>query len=231
MLKTHNGYEKIFNLFSDLCFFRLAIIVWTFCKDMKIILRLIAIVTTAAVASLGILFLFPSYYRVARSTQIEASVKTVYDNLADFQKWGRWNVWDQRVGQAHSTTSTPSQGIGAWHDWKDSVNGDVMAMFTYQESDQALFYRLRFNDRGIVAIGSFQLQPEGQGTHVTWTVSDRLGMNPLKRWNGLFLALNAGEELDHALRNLKRVCENRTALSRQESVSEWMATIAANDSH
>ena len=180
---------------------------------MRAILKVFVIIVAAGAVLIGLSLLLPSYYSIASSSQIKAPVKTVYDQLSDFRKWSQWNVWDQRAGQTRSTVSDPSQGVGAWHGWKDSVNGDVKATITYQENEQALYYLLHFNDRGIVAIGSFQLQPDGQGTQITWTVADKLGLNPLKRWYGLFLALNTGGELDRALGNLKSVCEIRPAVS------------------
>ena len=173
---------------------------------MKIIRRVLAAIGMLFVCLVVGLLLLPSSYRVESSTFIEAPANIVFQQVADFQHWKAWNVWDQ--GDANALTSDPSNGIDAWREWKNGPEGYAKATSTYQKGDSEFFYKLLFGDHGVVAMGSFSLQPaEGKATRVRWTMVDKVGIDPLKRWFALNYSLKAGEELDEGLANLKKVCE------------------------
>jgi hypothetical protein len=175
---------------------------------MKIMFRVLSVIGVLVIVGGIVSILLPGYARVASSTVVDAPAKVVFEHLKDFQRWKDWNVWDQRNAQAGISTSNPSSGVDAWHQWKDKANGEVKALITYQEPDQSLYYRLLFEDRDIVGIGSFKLFPDGNKTRVDWRIDDKLGLNPLKRVFGLLFAVRTGGELDAGLASLKKLSEN-----------------------
>jgi hypothetical protein len=174
-------------------------------NSMKNILRVAATAGGAVLLALLVSFLLPSYYVLESSAEIAAPPSVVFGKISDFQQWKNWNPWDHQ-GKAPET-STPSFGIDAWHGWKNSPNGDVRATITYLEENQSLYYRMMFDTRNIVAIGSFKLTVDRDKTRISWRNAYKLGINPLKRWVGLFYWLHTGPQLDDGLAKLKQLCE------------------------
>jgi Polyketide cyclase / dehydrase and lipid transport len=172
---------------------------------MKLIRRILTIAGFLILAAAVVSLLLPGSYRIKSSALIDAPASLVFQRISDFQRWKMWNSWDQ--GNSSAITSNPSSGLDAWREWKNSPQGYAKATGTYQEGEREFFYRLLFGDHGVVGIGAFDLQPEGNGTRVSWTFSDRVGMNPIKRWFALTYSFKAGAELDNGLANLKKVCE------------------------
>lgn len=173
---------------------------------MKVIRRVSATIGVLFVGLVVVSLLLPSSYRVESSALIEAPADVVFQQVADFQHWKAWNVWDQ--GNTNAVTSDPSHGINAWREWKNGPEGYAKATSTYQEESSGFFYRLLFGDHGVLAVGVFDFQPaEGKATKVHWTIADKVGIDPLKRWFALSYSLRAGRELDGGLANLKKICE------------------------
>jgi hypothetical protein len=172
---------------------------------MKIIKKVFIAIGALFALAVLVSLLLPSTYRVERSTLINAPANAVFQRVADFQQWKSWNVWENAGGTAAS--SNPSSGINAWHEWKNGPQGAARATSTYEEGGNAFFYRLLFQDHAVLAIGSFKVQPEGDGTRIAWTIADKVGINPVKRWFALTYSLKAGNELEGGLANLKKVCE------------------------
>jgi uncharacterized protein YndB with AHSA1/START domain len=173
---------------------------------MKFLKKLLISIGILAAFALVVSLLLPGYYRVERSTLINAPANTVFQQVADFQQWKSWNVWEK--GNANAASSNPSTGVDAWREWKNGPEGSVKATSTYQEAGSDFVYRMLFENHQIIAMGAFKVQPEGDGTRIHWTIADKVGINPIKRWFALAYSFKVGDELDGGLANLKRVCES-----------------------
>jgi carbon monoxide dehydrogenase subunit G len=55
----------------------------------------------------------------------------------------------------------------------------------------------------------FDLEAEGEGTRVTWTVEMDMGNNPVGRWMGLMMDGMVGKDFDAGLANLKAKAEGK----------------------
>src|SRR4051812_20476991 len=65
----------------------------------------------------------PPTFRVARSAEIAAPPRTVYDLVADFHRWHDWSPWAKLDPNMKVDYDGPASGIGAKYHW--DANKDV----------------------------------------------------------------------------------------------------------
>jgi hypothetical protein len=80
-------------------------------------------------------------------------------------------------------------------------------LFTDSQPPDQLHYRLSFPDFGMVSTGVLKLEPDADGTLVTWTNEGEMNRNPLNRFMGLFMDRLVGPDFEAGLQQLKRQVE------------------------
>ena len=78
---------------------------------------------------------------------------------------------------------------------------------TMLEPDSKVETALDFGDQG-TATATFDLEPEGSETKVTWGFSTDLGFNPVARYFGLMFDSWIGADYEAGLANLKALVED-----------------------
>lgn len=161
------------------------------------------IVVLAAVA-----YALPREVSVARSVSVAAPPAKVFAYVNSLRKFTEWSPWAAMDPAMKVTHEGPAEGVGAKMTWaSENANvGSGVQEITESVTDERVVNRLEFG--GMAPAGAyFDLEPEGEGTLVTWTVEMDMGMNPIGRWMGLMMDGIVGKDFDSGLANLKALAE------------------------
>lgn len=151
-----------------------------------------------------------SAFTVSRSTTIAARPGGVRALVEDFREWRRWSPWEDLDPVLRRTYGGAQSGVGATYAWEGNRKAGAGSMEITAATPESLRIELRFvkpwratND--VV----FTFAPEGEGTHVTWTMS---GVHTgLAKVFARFFNVEklVGPDLEKGLANLKALAEAR----------------------
>ncbi|MET0149605.1 MAG: SRPBCC family protein [Acidimicrobiales bacterium] len=111
-------------------------------------------------------------YTVERRALIPAPPARVYAALADFHDWPNWSPWEGLDPDMTRTFSGADAGVGAVYEWKGNRKaGEGRMEITAAEEPTGVTLALDFlKPFKSSSTTRFQLEPEGDGTRVTWTM-------------------------------------------------------------
>ena len=170
---------------------------------MRLILGLCALVLILAAVALGL----PAHVTVARSVVVNAPEYVVYPYLNNLRRFPQWSPWVARDPDMKLTYSGPPEGKGAKVDWvsgKPSIGSGSMQIV---QTEQSRSVDLTANINGLEGNSSYQLEPAGSGSKVTWGFGYETGSSPFKRWKALMLDGFIGAEYRAGLERLKALVE------------------------
>jgi len=151
----------------------------------------------------------PSDFRVTRSTIIDASPSTVFNQVNDFHRWEAWSPWAKMDPNAKTSYEGPASGPGAVFHWagnKDVGEGS-MTILESQPSDM-IKIRLDFVKpfKG-TNTAEFNFKPAGNQTAVTWSMYGK--NNFIAKAIGVFIDCDKmiGGQFEKGLVQLKAVAE------------------------
>lgn len=176
---------------------------------MRIAKTSLKILIPLAVLVVGLGLALPDSVHVERSISIDAPRATVFVLLNGFESFNRWSPWYELDPQADFTFDGPRQGVGAkmmWSSDRSDVGSGSQAIVA-SEPYEMVRTRLDFADRG-TARATFELEPQGDGTEVTWSLDAELGWDLPGRYFALLLDRRLGAEYERGLANLKEVVES-----------------------
>jgi hypothetical protein len=147
-------------------------------------------------------------YRVARDQHIDAPPSAVRERIVDLHRWRSWSPWEELDPDLRRTYGGPDHGVGAWYEWSGNRKAGKGRMEII-EADAAtvrfdLQFRKPFRSHSNM---TFELQPDGDGTTVTWTLVGRT--TGTTRVMGWFTSMDAmvGPDFDEGLVRLKAATE------------------------
>lgn len=173
----------------------------------KILLGLVVIATVIVALAL----MRPDSFEVRREIDIAAPPARVAGYLNDFHQWTAWSPWERLDPAMRRTFSGPPRGQGAVYAWagNDDV-GEGRMEIVEDQSPARIVIQLDFvkpfaaRNRTV-----FELAPQGNGTHVAWTMS---GPAPfITKLVGLFVSMDEmiGDDFEKGLRQLKAAAEGQ----------------------
>jgi ribosome-associated toxin RatA of RatAB toxin-antitoxin module len=164
------------------------------------------------VALVGIAFFLPRQVHVERSISMRAPAATVFDLVNGFQRFNEYSPWYEHDPKAQYTFEGPASGVGArmsWHSEQANV-GSGSQEIVRSEPLSLVHSKLDFGADG-TAMAIWTIEPEEDGSRVTWAFETDLGMNPIARYMGLAIGRFVGTDYEKGLANLKRVAEASAA--------------------
>jgi hypothetical protein len=169
------------------------------------ILKITAIVLLSLVVLLVLIgFLLPKQVSVSRSVSVNASKLVIYPLVAAPTNWQQWSVWNKRDPNMSMTYSGSGAGTGAKWSWQSKTEGNGDMEIINTEGINAITYRLKFADWGMVSTGNFAFEPTNDVvTNVVWSMKADLGNNLLMRYMGLFMDRIVGKDFEASLAQLK----------------------------
>lgn len=79
-------------------------------KFIKVLVVIIAVLC-------GVAFLLPREVAIVRTTNIEADVNTVFDQVNTLKNWENWSAWYAMEPTATYSYSEQASGADAWYSW------------------------------------------------------------------------------------------------------------------
>jgi hypothetical protein len=173
-------------------------------KFLKVLLVIVAIL--AIIFFLGGLFL-PKTYSVSRATTIKATDSVVYNNIANFNEFYKWNPWAKMEPTAKtSVTGTPLQP-GHIYAWEGKETGTGQMKINTAETNKMVDIELKFiKPFESIADTRFDIVPENNGTKVTWSMSGE-NKGTMNKWMGLMMDSMIGKDFEDGLKYLKSKSE------------------------
>ena len=158
----------------------------------------------------GVGWLLPTEFIVARSVEIPAAPSVVFPHVADLRAWEKWDPWKRRDPSVKSTyREGPTDEVGAWEKWRSDESGEGRRVIRELVPLEKVRVNITYGDGEDVARMELHLKPSGEGTTVLWTMGGETGAAPVSRWIGVMMDSLAGPDLEEGLRALKAVVISR----------------------
>ncbi len=166
------------------------------------------VIVLALVFFLGGLLL-PKTYSISRTTVINAPDSTVFNNVADFNNFLKWNPWTKMEPSAKVViTGTPSQTGHLWQ-WAGKETGKGQMEIVGVQPNSEINYKLTFTEpMQSVANCNFNFKPVDEGTQVTWSMNGE-ATNMMERWFFLNMDNMMDKDFTNGLGNLKQLSETK----------------------
>lgn len=122
---------------------------------------------------LVIVALQPSAFRITRSATMVASPEVIFAQVNDFHKWEDWSPWAKLDPASRETFDGPPAGVGAGFAWSGNMEvGEGRMTITENRAPELILLKLDFvRPMKATHFTEFVLQPQGNQTLVTWTMS------------------------------------------------------------
>jgi len=160
-------------------------------------------------AVLGLALVQPDSYQVQRTATIKAPPEKIMGYLNDFHQWQAWSPWEKLDPNMARTFEGAASGQGAVYGWsgKHEVGKGRMEI-TENVVPSKLVIKLDFIEPFTSTNRTeFQLQPQGDATLVTWTMSGPAEFTT--KLMSVFYSMDKmiGKDFEKGLSQLKAVAE------------------------
>jgi hypothetical protein len=136
---------------------------------------LVFVLAFCVVALLVYMARYSGRVRVEQTRLIDASVDTVYAQIADFRSWRQWGPWLEGVSETLLTFSGKSDGVGGSCAWDSAAMGSGLVVHVRLQAPQRIEQRLRLRHPFTVSGRSdWTFEDQGGKTAVTWRLRGRV---------------------------------------------------------
>jgi hypothetical protein len=151
----------------------------------------------------------PSKMHVERSTMINASSGTVYNEINTIKEWQTWSYWDNIDPNMKSTYEGPESGVGAVHHWTSENDSVGNGMLTVMKSEPTSLVECKLEFEGMgEAISGWKISDTTGGVKATAYMDSDVPfmMRPMM----MFMNMDAmlGPDFEKSLSGLKSRCES-----------------------
>lgn len=171
---------------------------------MNILKKLLIGLAVIALLLFIVSFFLPSSLKVTRSVKTDAPVSAAFNQVNNLENWQNWSAWAKMSGM-EMTYGEKKAGVDAYYNWT-SPQGDGKLTIRESTPGKLIKNELDFGERGI-GYGTWNFEPDGDGTKVTWTFDTEIGNNPIKKLQGLLMDRILGKSMDEGLEELKSASE------------------------
>jgi hypothetical protein len=151
----------------------------------------------------------PSTYSVTRSIAIKAPAERIQPLISDFHNWPLWSPWEKLDPAMKRTFSGATKDLGAVYAWegnKDVGRGrmEVVSLTPPTKVGIKLNFYVPMES---AAMTDFVLEPKGDTTTVTWTMSGKTGF--MAKMMSVFVSMDSmiGPAFESGLAQMKAVAE------------------------
>ncbi|MGP1356438.1 SRPBCC family protein [Roseicyclus sp.] len=166
----------------------------------RILIGLAVVVLIAA----GAAYLLPRHVVVERQIVIDAPPEEVYRQVSSLRAFSEWSPWGDYDPDMEVVYSGPDTGVGNVMEWRsDHPNvGNGRQEIVAAVENRSVRTTLIFDGMN-PAEAWWTLEPEGEGTRVTWGLDSDMGNTPVGRWFGLALDRFVGADYERGLDRLR----------------------------
>ena len=174
------------------------------------IIAVVAVILAIAIAIVLILAATkPARFSVRREATVRAPAEKIFPLINDFHQWVAWSPYEHRDPALKRTYGGAESGKGAVYAWdgNNKVGSGRMEILESAAPSKIVIKLDFFKPFEGHNTAEFTLQPQGDGTHVTWLMHGPAPfMNKLMQ---VFMNLDnmIGKDFEAGLVNLKNVTE------------------------
>lgn len=145
----------------------------------------------------------PSTKVVKRSVVIEKSPAHIYNEIADFKNWEKWDPrYIQDSGQLRTYRGSPSD-IKQSFSWKSKNKSSGKVTRKDQVFNESFYFTLETD--GMSGTSGIVLEEVGRSTQVTWTLTSELAYP--QKFLHYFIEKWVGPDIEKGLKNLEKHTE------------------------
>jgi hypothetical protein len=146
-------------------------------------------------------------FRVERSAHVAAAPAEIAPLIEDFRRWAAWSPFDKADPNAARTYGGAPMGVGATYAWTGKKAGAGRMEITEVRPDRIEVGLEFLKPFKACNTAEFLLQPEGDGTRVTWAMYGPKTL--ISKVMGLFVSTDqfVGKEFEKGLADLKTLAE------------------------
>lgn len=152
----------------------------------------------------------PAGFTVKRSVIISAPPSRLFEYANNLHRWNSWSPWAKMDPDTKLTYEGPVEGKDAAFSWESKKTGAGRMTIVESVPHERVSSRLDFKKPfAATHQATFEFQPEGNATRVTWMMSGR--NNFFFKAMGLFMNCDKmiGGEFEKGLADLKTIAESR----------------------
>ena len=173
-------------------------------------LKKIAIVVVILVlVVLGLVASQPDSYSVTRTIAIKAPPEKIMPLISDFHNWPQWSPWEKLDPNLKRTFSGAPKDVGAVYAWEGNkdVGSGRMEITSLVPSSKVGIKLDFFTPMASTSQTDFVLEPQGEMTTVSWTMSGKSGF--ATKLMTVFTSLDKmiGPDFEKGLSQMKAVAE------------------------
>ena len=176
----------------------------------RILLGLLVVIAIVVVGFIVLVMMQSEEFHVSRSTNINASPEAVFPHVNNFHNWNAWSPWAELDPNAEYSFPGPNAGKDAEFHWdgNDDVGAGFMKIhesIPHEKVRYELTFIRPYEDTCEV---EFRLEPEGEGTEVTWEMNGE-NDNFMAKMMCMLMDAEAmvGKDFEKGLAKLKQVAE------------------------
>lgn len=171
--------------------------------------KILVVLALVVVGFVVVVLLQPAEFKVERSAVIDAPAPVVFEQLNDLHKWNDWSPWSKLDPNSKVTFDGPVAGVGAGFAWAGNNEvGEGHMTITESTPNELIRMKLEFvKPFEATSTTEFTLEPQGEGTKVTWSMSGR--NNFMGKAVSLFMDCDkmVGDQFEQGFDNLKSVAK------------------------
>jgi len=176
---------------------------------MKNLLKKIALwLGILLLALILISFLMPSEIKVKRSIEVSAPIDRVFEQVSDLRNWEKWAPWKRMDPSMVMTFSNPPVGQNAFYKWESQNKrmGNGTLTLANVITNEEILTTMDFGGKS-TGSSKFQFTHKGDNIEVTWSMNEKVGMLPWKKYGGLMMRSELNKQFDNGLKALKFYAE------------------------
>jgi len=175
---------------------------------MKTLKFAFAVIATLLALSFIVGLCLPADFQVSRATVMNAPPEAVYPWVASTRRWAEWSAWNPKAKPEMTFTyEGPELGKGSSVRLANSKGDTGSGVLSIIQADPKAGVRYQvLLDNGFRIDGTFDFEPSGRGTKVTWTDRGEL-KNPWFRYLRYVVDRSLGGAFEQGLSALKKQVE------------------------
>lgn len=176
---------------------------------MRLLKRIAGFILLSVVVLAIIGMLLPREVSVARSIEINAAADKIFPHFNNLQNTIGWSPWLHHDPDTKNTFNDIPEGVGAVMEWESDHQkvGSGRMEITESVLNESIAVALDFGDMGSATAG-WNLEPAGETTNTTWSMTTDMGAGPVGRLFGVLMKRWIAADYDLGLQNLKKLVES-----------------------
>ena len=176
-------------------------------------LTIVAIIAVMLVIAIVVVLILaatkPESFRIERSATINAPPEKIFAVLNDFHQWGGWSPWEHKDPALKRNFSGAERGKGAIYGWEGNkdVGTGRMEILEANAPSKLVIKLDFFKPFEAHNTAEFTMLPQGDATHLTWTMTGPAVFTSKVMQVFLNLDRMIGRDFETGLANLKKLTE------------------------